>query len=360
MELVDKLLSVTRSQGASDLHIAVGYPPSMRVDGRLLPTNLEPFTRETVNSFSGVFLASSPGARARLDTEGQVDLAYELEGQGRFRVNIYRTERGLACAIRAVPDTIPALEELGLPRSVAALTNLPKGLVLVTGPTGSGKSTTLAAFLNKVNRERSCHIITIEDPIEFVHRPIKALITQRELGSDYQVTARAVRSCLRQDPDVILIGEMRDVETMRAALTVAETGHLALATLHTNSATQTVTRIIDAFPAEDVRQVRIQLSFCLEAVISQTLLPQKGTAGRVLATEVLTTTQAVRSLIREGKEHQLYSVIQAGAQHGMYTLNSALFELIEAGLIDTATASAASNRREELEEKLEERGLKSG
>ena len=356
MELVNKLLAATRSREASDLHVVVGYPPSMRIDGQLKPTNLEPFSRETVNSFAGVFLSASPGARARLDEEGQVDLAYELEGQGRFRVNIYRTESGLACAIRAVPAVVPSLEELGLPKSVAALTNLPKGLVLITGPTGSGKSTTLAAFLNKVNRECSCHIVTIEDPIEFIHQPIKALITQRELGSDFRETPRAVVSCLRQDPDVILIGEMRDLETMRAALTVAETGHLALATLHTNSATQTVTRIIDAFPADEVRQVRIQLSFCLEAVVSQALLPQKSGPGRVLATEVLTATPAVRSLIREGKEHQLYSMLQSGAAHGMYTLNSALFELTEAGLISAADALSASNRSEELIEKLRERG----
>jgi twitching motility protein PilT len=357
VELAEKLLAVMRSQGASDLHVVVGYPPHMRLDGRLIPTNLEPFTRETANSFTGLFLSSRPGARARYDDAGQVDLGYELEGQGRFRVNVYRTSEGPACAIRAIPDVIPSLEELGLPRSVAGLTALPKGLVLVTGPTGSGKSTTLAAVIAKINRESARHIITIEDPIEFRHERGKSLVTQRELGTDYADTVSAVRSCLRQDPDVIMIGEMRDPPTMGAALTVAETGHVALSTLHTNSATQTVTRIIDAFPSEETRQVRIQLSFCLEAVVSQTLLPQKEGPGRVLATEVLIATPAVRALIRDGKEHQLYSVIQSGHAHGMYTLNSSLTELIRAGLVDREAAMEASNRREELLEQLAEAGL---
>jgi twitching motility protein PilT len=357
VQLAEKLLSVMRTQGASDLHVVVGYPPYMRLDGRLIPTNLEPFTRESANSFAGLFLSAHPGARPRLDETGQVDLGFELEGHGRFRVNVYRTSEGPACAIRAIPHVIPSLEELGLPKSVAELTALPKGLILVTGPTGSGKSTTLAAVIAKINRESARHIITIEDPIEFRHECGKSLVTQRELGADYTDTAAAVRSCLRQDPDVIMVGEMRDLATMNAALTVAETGHMALATLHTNSATQTVTRIIDAFPPEMTRQIRIQLSFCLEAVVSQALLPQKQGPGRVLATEVMIATPAVRSLIRDGKEHQLYSVIQSGQSHGMHTLNSSLATLVEAGLVDSPAALETSNRREELAELLSEAGL---
>jgi len=356
MALIDKLLAATRSQGASDLHMVAGSPPAMRVNGRLLPTSLPPFTKEDVSRIVGVFLSASTGARAKLNDEGQVDLAFEPDDGGRFRVNIYRTRNGLSCAVRAVPDAIASLGELGLPDDFGKLTSQPQGLILVTGPTGSGKSTTMAAFIDKINREQSTHIITFEDPIEFVHQPKKSLVSQREYGIDYHDTARAVRASLRQDPDVILVGEMRDTETMQAALTVAETGHLALATLHTTGATGTVTRIIDSFPPDKIRQVRIQLSFCLTAVVSQTLLPNKDGTGRVLATEYLRVTHAVRSLIREGKEHQLYSSIQSGGAQGMHTLNRSLAKLVKAGLLDPQVALEKSNRQDELRKHLSGQG----
>jgi twitching motility protein PilT len=308
-----------------------GYPV-------LTPTD----TREIVYSIL------SDAQRQRFENNWQIDFAYQIPGKGRFRVNAYFQRSAVGAAFRLIPFEVVPLETLGLPPVVADFATKPRGLVLVTGPTGSGKSTTLASIIDVINTNREEHIMTIEDPIEFLHRHKSCMVNQRELGSDAQTFADALRAALRQDPDVILVGEMRDVETIGTAITAAETGHLVFATLHTQDAPQTIDRIIDVFPSEQQGQIRAQLSVALQGIMTQTLLPTADGSGRTVAAEILVPTPAVRNLIREGKTHQVYSVIQTGGSHGMQTMDASLAGLVRAGKITRALAESRAHSVEEL------------
>jgi twitching motility protein PilT len=303
---------------------------------------------DTQDTREVVYSILSNDQRQRLETDWQLDFAYTIPGQARFRVNAYFQRAALGAAFRLIPFEITGIDGLGLPPIVGELTKKPRGFVLVTGPTGSGKSTTLAAMIDAINETRDEHILTIEDPIEFLHGHKRCIVNQRELGSDAQSFAAALKAALRQDPDVILVGEMRDLETIHTALTAAETGHLVFATLHTQDAPQTIDRIIDVFPAEQQGQVRTQLAVALQGVVTQQLLPTADGAGRVAACEVLVPTPAVRNLIREGKTHQIYSTMQTGAQSGMQTMDAALAQLVREGKISRQLAEARSSTPEEL------------
>ncbi|MFQ5678141.1 MAG: type IV pilus twitching motility protein PilT [Gemmatimonadota bacterium] len=320
------LLDEMIDKEASDLHLTVGERPTLRIDGRLIPSSVEQ-SLTPKDSMALAYSVLTEQQKKRFEQERELDFSFSIEGVSRFRANIYRQRGSIGSAIRAIPYKILSFEELGLPPVIERFAEKPRGLILVTGPTGSGKSTTLAAMIDKVNRERRGHIITIEDPIEFVHDHKNCLVNQREVGSDTASFPSALKYVLRQDPDVILIGEMRDLETIQAALTIAETGHLAFATLHTNSAAESINRVIDVFPAHQQQQVRAQLAFVLEGVVTQTLLPRASGKGRIVACEVLSVTPAVRALIREDKVHQIYSAMQAGKKFGMQTLNDALYQL---------------------------------
>ncbi len=327
-----ELLEKTIALGASDLHLTVATPPVVRVNGEL--RRLEeypPLTTDEVRRMIYAILTSRQ--REVLENELELDFAYTLPGRARFRGNVYFQMGSLGAAFRLVPFEIKGVEELGLPPQVANFARLPRGLVLVTGPTGQGKSTTLAALIDIVNTERACHIMSVEDPIEFLHRHKRSIVNQREVGGDTHSFASALRHVLRQDPDVILVGEMRDLETIATAITAAETGHLVFATLHTQDAPQTVDRIIDVFPPYQQQQIRVQLASSLQGVITQQLLPTADGSGRVVACEILVATPAVRNLIREAKTHQIYSVMQAGAAYGMQTMDQALAELVRRGKI---------------------------
>ena len=348
--LIDDLLKEVLEYKASDLHISVGLPPVIRVDGNLLRTKYQPFTPDGVEDL--LFPMLNNEQRRTLEQTWELDMSYGIEGIGRFRVNIYKNKGTYAAAFRTINTTVPSFETLGLPDVVRKVTERPRGLILVTGPTGSGKSTTLASMIDYINENRSEHILTIEDPIEFVHKSKKSVIHQRELGQDTRSFANALKSSLREDPDIILVGEMRDIETIGLALTAAETGHLVFGTLHTSSASQTIDRIIDVFPEGQQQQIRVQLGGCLEAVFAQTLLPRlqpDGTKkGRVMAQEILIKTNAISNLIREGKSAQIYSAIQTGAGYGMQTLESALSELYKQGLVTAEDALLKSQRPDEL------------
>jgi twitching motility protein PilT len=346
-----RLLTLAHQRGASDLHIKVGNHPILRINGRLsraedLPVLDQATARALVESL--MTAEQREVFRQRLE----LDFAYSVPGVSRFRVNVYQQRGSIGAAIRAIPVGVPDLESLGLPPVVKRLCELSRGLVLVTGPTGSGKSTTLAAMINYINQTRAEHIVTIEDPIEYLHRDAQSVINQREVGMDTLSFADALRHVLRQDPDVILIGEMRDLETIATAVTAAETGHLVFATLHTQSAPATVDRIIDVFPAHQQAQIRTQLSAVLEGVISQTLCPRADGRGRVAALEVMVATGAVRNLIREGKTHQIPTLILSGSREGMQTMNQALRDLVERRVITDEDAAAHSPNERELAQLL--------
>ena len=332
---------------ASDLHITAGAAPMLRVRGSLVPVEGMPeLTATDTREFIYAILNNSQ--RQRLETDWQFDFAYAIPGVGRFRVNAYYQRGTIGAAFRLIPTETVPIETLGLPSVIRTVARKPRGLVLVTGPTGSGKSTTLASLINEINETRDEHIMTIEDPIEFLHRHKKCIINQRELGGDAQSFSMALKAALRQDPDVILVGEMRDMETIGTALTAAETGHLVFATLHTQDAPQTVDRIIDVFPPAQQGQVRAQLSIGLQGIMTQTLVPTSDGAGRTVACEILVPTPGVRNLIREGKTHQIYSLIQTGAAHGMQTMDSSLAGLVRTGRITQAVAETRSSNLEEL------------
>jgi twitching motility protein PilT len=345
LDFADVLLEVME-RGASDLHLTAGSQPMLRHHGRLhamdYPRLTPQMTREIVYSIL------TNDQRQRLETDWQIDLAYSIPGKARFRVNAYFQRASLAAAFRLIPSDMPKLGDLGLPPVLADFTKKPRGFVLVTGPTGSGKSTTLAAMLDLINDTRHEHILTIEDPIEFLHRHKRCIVNQRELGADAPSFATGLRAGLRQDPDVILVGEMRDLETIATALTAAETGHLVFATLHTQDTAQTVDRIVDVFPPDQQQQVRVQLSVALQGIVTQQLLPRADNQGRLAACEVLVPTPAVRNLIREGKTHQIYSALQTGGQFGMQTMDSALAQLVREQKITRELAEARSSSPEEL------------
>ncbi len=349
---LQQLLKAMLDQGATDLHLTTNAPPMLRIDGRLVPLKTPPFKPDDTKSLCYSILSEKQKHRFEEDLE--LDLSFGVKGLARFRANLYMQKGAVAGAFRLIPYEIRTFDDLKLPAVVRELAARPRGLVLVTGPTGSGKSTTLAAMLDMINRERREHIITLEDPIEYLHSHQKCLVNQREIGADTNSFHRALKSILRQDPDVVLIGEMRDPETISAALTVAETGHLTFATLHTNSALQTINRIIDVFPPYQQSQVRAQLSFVLEGVLCQALLPRKG-GGRVLALEIMVPTPAIRNLIREDKIHQVYSQMQIGqGDHGMQTFNQSMAELVMTDQLDRDIALGRSSQPAELLSMLEQ------
>lgn len=344
---IEDLLEQVIKRKASDLHLQVGLPPMLRVDGKLNPVSgTSELTEEMVENL--VFAILDDDQKQVLLKDKEFDFSFAFGDLGRFRVNAFHERGNLAAALRLIPNEILTAEQLGLPQVVNNFAEYPRGLVLVTGPTGSGKSTTLAALVDKINTERSEHIITIEDPIEFTHKSKKSVIVQREVHYDTYSFSAALRSSLRQDPDVVLIGEMRDLETISAAITIAETGHLVFATLHTNSAAQSIDRMIDVFPPHQQPQVRSQLSNILMAICSQRLVPTIG-GGRVAAAEILVATSAVRNIIREGKNHQLDAVIQTGADKGMQSMDRTLVSLIRAGSITYDDAKAFAVDLEEFE-----------
>jgi twitching motility protein PilT len=329
-------------RGASDLHITTGSPPRLRVHGRLVPmddqSSLSPAETKAL-----CYSILTDRQKHKFEENSELDLSFGIKGLSRFRANIFMQRGAVAGAFRSVPFNIRSFEELGLPDIVKELARKPRGLVLVTGPTGCGKTTTLTTIIDFINGEREEHIITIEDPVEYLHSHKKCLVNQREVNSDTASFKDALKYVLRQDPDVVLIGEMRDLETIQAALTVSETGHLTFATLHTNTAAQTINRIIDVFPPHQQEQIRVQLSFVLEGIISQQLLPKKSGDGRVLALEILIPTPAIRNLIREDKVHQIYSMMQTGQERiGMQTMNQSLYELYTKGLISYEVALSKS------------------
>jgi twitching motility protein PilT len=331
-ELLDTLLRQVVEVDASDLHIKVGNPPLMRIRGELERTEHKALTFEDVESM--LYPILTPERKELLHNFKECDLSYAVPGLARFRVNMFWQRGKIGAVFRLIPFTIKTIDELKLPKKTKQLAMLPRGLVLVTGPTGSGKSTSLAAMINHINLNSRRHIITIEDPIEYVHKDIDSIVNQRELGTDTHSFSEALRHVMRQNPDVILVGEMRDLETIQLAITAAETGHLVFSTLHTVDAAQTIDRIVDVFDPEQQAQIRTQLSTTLRAVVSQTLLPTKDNLGRIAAFEVMVCTSAIRTLIREGKTHQIYLDIQTGAEHGMQTLDGCLLGLLRDEKID--------------------------
>lgn len=328
---IDDLLKIALEYRASDLHISVDVPPILRRDGRLKALGSSSLSREQTKRLTKELLTEEQYQRYL--EKGELDFSYSVPGFGRFRVNLYHQRGSAGIAVRVIPFVIPSLEELGLPPIVKELAMLDKGLVLVTGPTGSGKSTTLASMIDLINTTRSTHIITLEDPIEYLHKHKRSIVNQREIGFDTKSFSNGLRAALRQDPDVVLVGEMRDLETIATAVTAAETGHLVLATLHTSSAAQTIDRIIDVFPPHQQQQIRIQLAGTLQGVISQQLIPKADEMGRVASIEIMVANSALRNLIREQKTHQIYSVMQTGSRVGMQTMDNSLRDLYSRGVI---------------------------
>jgi twitching motility protein PilT len=349
MVTLRELLEMMTKRNASDLHLTVGSPPQLRVDGKLVKTDVDVLTPEDTKKLA--YSMMNEKQKQKFEEKSELDLSFGIENLSRFRCNVFMQRGNVAVALRQIPFRIPGFEELGIPKVVSELADLPRGLVLITGPTGSGKSTTLAALINKINQERHCHILTVEDPIEYLHRHISCLINQREVYSDTQSFANALKYALREDPDVVLVGEMRDLETMEATLNISETGHLAFATLHTNSCAESINRIIDVFPTNQQEQVRVTVSFVLQAVVSQQLIPKIG-GGRVLALEVMICTPAIRALIRDDKIHQIYSLMQAGQKYGMRTMNQSLSELYLKHKITLGDAMGRSSNMQELNELL--------
>ncbi len=348
---LQKLLEVMIEKRASDLHITTGAPPQFRVDGKLMSFDNTILTAPDTKRLCYSVLTDAQ--RHKFEEENELDFSFGIKGLSRFRGNIYMQRGAVAGAFRAISFDILNFSELGIPPVVNELIKKPKGLVLVTGPTGTGKSTTLAAMIDKINNERNAHIITIEDPIEYLHRHKNCIVNQREVNSDTKSFGAALRHILRQDPDIILIGEMRDLETIQAALTTAETGHLTFATLHTNSCVETINRIIDVFPPHQQTQVRTQLSFVLEGILSQQLIPKLGGKGRALAMEVLIPNPAIRNLIREDKIQQIYSLMQVGqSKFGMQTMNQALLSLVERHIISLEDAMERSHNLDEFRQML--------
>ncbi|MBU0634933.1 MAG: type IV pilus twitching motility protein PilT [Candidatus Omnitrophica bacterium] len=325
LEIAD-MLKILVERKASDLHIGVNTQPHIRIDERIVSLDAKILGAAEVKEM--VYKLLSPDEIKRFEAEKELDRSFEIKGLSRFRMNVFFQRGNIGTAIRTIPYKIMSFAECGLPvKVITELSRKPKGLVLVTGATGSGKSTTLASIVDKINEERPCHMITVEDPIEFIHDNKMAIIDQREIGADTKSFAKALKHVLRQDPDVILIGEMRDLETIEAALTIAETGHLVFATLHTSDVVQTINRIIDVFPSHQQQQVRTQLSFILQGILAQQLIPKVGGTGRLLASEVMVATPAIRSLIREEKVHQIYSIVQTGQKEGMRTMNQSIYDL---------------------------------
>jgi len=348
---LQNLLEIVIEKKASDLHLTTGAPPQFRIDGKLVSFDSTTLTPPDTKRLCYSILTDAQ--RHKFEEEWELDFSFGLKGLSRFRGNIYIQKGAVAGAFRAISFDILGFSELGIPPIANELIKKPKGLILVTGPTGTGKSTTLAAMIDKINKEQNAHIMTVEDPIEYLHYHKKCMVNQREVGSDTKSFASALRHVLRQDPDIILIGEMRDLETIEAALVTAETGHLTFATLHTNSCVETINRIIDVFPPHQQQQIRTQLSFVLEGVLAQQLIPKIGGKGRVLAMEVMVPNPAIRNLIREDKIQQVYSVMQVGqAKYGMQTMNQSLLSLVERHLISIEDAMARSHNLDEFKQML--------
>lgn len=350
MPSIKEMLTIAKDAGASDLHLTVGVPPKMRVNGNLITMDFPKMMPQDTEALLDEIMTDEQ--RQKFEKKGEHDMSFSIAELGRYRVNAYKQRGSVAIALRLVGTQVPSPEELGVPGSVIDLYQRKRGLVLVTGPTGSGKSTTLAAIIDKVNNNRECHVITLEDPIEYLHKHKMAMVNQREIGLDSQSYANALRAALREDPDVILVGEMRDLETISVAITAAETGHLVLSTLHTIGAASTVDRVIDVFPPHQQQQIRLQLANVLEAVISQQLIPKADGSGRVAAFEVMHANHAVRNLIREGKTHQLMSVMQTNRKSGMITMDEALQQLCHEGKIDGKMAIQFAQDPDGMEKKL--------
>src|SRR5580658_3664150 len=351
-----QLLKAMIEKGASDMHITTGSPPLRRIDGDIVPLKLPPLG--AVESKALCYSVLTEEQKIEFEKTSELDLSFGVKALSRFRANIYVQRGAVAGAFRAIPFKVLSFDELGLPTVISDLTKKPNGLILVTGPTGCGKSTTLASVIDKINSEQRCHIMTIEDPIEYLHPHKLCVVNQREIGSDTESFKNALKSVLRQDPDVVLVGEMRDLETIEAALTISETGHLVFATLHTNSAVSTINRIIDVFPSHQQPQVRAKLSFVLQGVVSQQLLARHGAPGRVLALEVLIPNPAIRNLIREDKVHQIYSQMQVGQEKfAMQTLNQSLYSLFQRKLISQEEAMSRSLEPDELRMMMEGRTI---
>lgn len=349
MDLTE-IVNIGTSNKASDIHLTVGIPPTYRISGELVKIGEKPLSPSDTKDLT--MQALDENQFKILEEIGELDFSYSNPGVGRYRVNAYKQRGSYGMALRIIPVEVPTMDFLGLPPVVKDLARLPRGLILVTGPTGSGKSTTLASIVDQINKERNCHILTLEDPLEYLHKHNKAIVNQREIGTDSHSFANALRGALRQDPDVILVGEMRDLETISIAITAAETGHLVLSTLHTLGAAKTIDRVIDVFPPHQQQQIRVQLSSVIQAVISQQLIPKVDGNGRVAAFEVMITTPAIRNLIREDKIHQIDTVIQTGAKYNMQTMDSSLLELYRRGLIRKETVLTQAFNQEDIKKYL--------